>query len=485
MDTLRQMLKRYTTPASQMGFLAVILLVILYAAELEPILLVVAAGYLLVALLDVVLPKPDKDGFPLIPIGLSLVGAGGLAAFPANAAAFDPALWIGLAAAASWLIFGVVDKRSWVRAVVALLPLIGAVLGAAQNNSLGNSTMLLCWGLLVGSAIYRLALNETSQSDTQPATILSQDISAALNDYLPEDAPAPMPEDVMQIATRMHVTIDGLVRAAQAINDVTHQQSDSTGEQEKVIADTNRMLDDFLHLTEYISKQIRSVTETAGEAANISQTGQNAIQLAIGSMDQLRLQVGAIGQTIVTLAQLTRRVDEIILSVSEIATQSNLLALNASIEAARAGVHGRGFAIVAEEVRSLSQQSTQAAVQVRDLLAQIQNAMKETVDATERGMHGVDESVVRTREANEVMLQLAGSVDASHEAVRNIYEVIRQQTEGLEAIAISMEKIERSNNQSIASIRAVETVSSNLNRLADELQQAIRSTDGEPASERA
>jgi len=215
------------------------------------------------------------------------------------------------------------------------------------------------------------------------------------------------------------------------------------------------------------------VTETAQQAADISGQGQGAITEAIEGMNTIRAQVEAIATTILELAKLTRKVDAIISSVSEIATQSNLLALNASIEAARAGAHGRGFAVVADEVRTLAQQSTQAAREVGAILVDIQAAMKETVKATEMGMEGVNAGMSKTQEANSVMVQLAANVNASHDAVRSIYGVIRQQAEGLEEIAISMERIDRITQQNLASTRMVETVSTNLTRLAGDLQQTV------------
>ncbi|HLV37158.1 MAG TPA: methyl-accepting chemotaxis protein, partial [Spirillospora sp.] len=176
--------------------------------------------------------------------------------------------------------------------------------------------------------------------------------------------------------------------------------------------------------------------------------------------------------------ELTQRIDEIILSVSEIATQSNLLALNASIEAARAGVHGRGFAVVADEVRTLSQQSTSAAQQVRAILGEIQNAMKQSVEATQAGMQGVDNGVAMTREANTIMQSLSQSVNESFKSVKAIYDVIRQQMEDLEAIAITIERIERITQQNLASTRMVETVSAGLSHLSSELQMVVAQESG-------
>lgn len=280
--------------------------------------------------------------------------------------------------------------------------------------------------------------------------------------------------NIETLATRMSVTVDGLVRATHAINDVTSQQASSAQEQAEVIGTTNSMLDKFLVLSEQISERARSINQTAQTAADISENGQHALADTLSSMDDIRHQVEAIGDTIVTLARLTGRIDEIIRSVSEIATQSNLLALNASIEAARAGTHGRGFAVVADEVRALAQQSTESAAAVRSILGEIQKAMKDSVQAAQSGMDNVESGVSKTREANMVIIQLADSVKQSREAVGSIYEVIRQQANGMEEIAISMDRIQLITRQNLASTRTVESVSANLTRLASDLQMVVK-----------
>ena len=295
-----------------------------------------------------------------------------------------------------------------------------------------------------------------------------------------EGAPITETAEVPGMAMRMNVTVDGLVRASQAINDVTSQQAGSVGEQAEVIRQANHLLDDLLALSERVNEQTRNVTQAAERAAEVSRSGQSAIEQSIRSIDDIRTQVEAIGSTIATLARLTQRIDSIITSVGEIATQSNLLALNASIEAARAGVHGRGFAIVADEVRSLAQQSTRSAEQVRAILMEIQSAMKETVRATQVGMENVEVGVTRTREANSIMGQLAQSVNASQMAVRDISDVIQQQATGLEEIAINIDRIDRIAQQSLVGMRTVESVSTSLSRLALDLQTVVTQGSVEP-----
>lgn len=311
--------------------------------------------------------------------------------------------------------------------------------------------------------IYRL-INRTTR--TTPSTSQNDETEQS-------EVDSEAPEDVPDLHTRMNVTVDGLVRATYAINDVTIQQATNATEQVQLIQKTNKMLDDFLQLGERINEQVRNVTQTANEAADISRDGHSAIGETLNSMDDIRNQVETIGNTIAKLAQLVQRIDSIITSVGEIATQSNLLALNASIEAARAGVHGRGFAVVADEVRALSRQSTESADQVRAILSEIQHAMKEAVAATQTGVQNVDAGVERTRDANQVMNQLVEIVHAAREAVKHTAEVFDEQSEDMEQIAIDMDRIALITNQNMASMRTVETVSANLTRLASDLQSTL------------
>jgi len=283
----------------------------------------------------------------------------------------------------------------------------------------------------------------------------------------------PLTTDLGMQQTQMSVTVDGLVRATYAMNSVASQQSSGAQEQVAVIKSANAMLEDFLAMAERVIQKARSVTQLAEQMVNGAHTGKQVMDQTILSMDSIRTQVEAIGVTIARLARLTRRIDEIITSVSEIATQSNLLALNASIEAARAGTHGRGFAVVADEVRTLSQQSTKSAGQVRAILMEIQQAMKETVRATEQGVLNVHEGMNRIHEAREVLQSLSTSVESSQASVKEIYQVIQQQSNGMEEVAISIERIEKLTAQSLASTRTVESVSNNLTRLATDLQNTV------------
>ncbi|MEZ4671181.1 MAG: methyl-accepting chemotaxis protein [Anaerolineae bacterium] len=292
-------------------------------------------------------------------------------------------------------------------------------------------------------------------------------------------APSPSgpnnPPRTIPATEQLTQTTHMLVRALDSINRVTTQQSAGAREQAEVIERTNTLLNHLVELSERVQEQARTLNATARQAAESSESGSSAINQAMSGMTDIRERVLAIAETIKTLAQFARRIDAIIGSVGEIATQSNLLAVNASIEAARAGVHGRGFAIVADEVRSLSHQSTQSAGQVRAILEEIQTAMKQAIRATEDGLGAVENGLTVAGQADLVMAQLADNVTSAQQAVQQVYEIIRQQGDGLDEITIGIERVERVTQNNLESTRAVETIAGELTRLSGDLQAALSS----------
>lgn len=383
----------------------------------------------------------------------------------------QPIWWVSLAGAALIPLvvgsFAAVDARTQMIYPAILLAGVGASLLSLETLDghldfivLGTGFFVIGWAMSNGH-------NEVKER------VVSQSSSDEIHEMPAIDVKL-TPQEVAELSTRLHVTADGLVRSTEAITDVTSQQAQGSGQLAQLLQQTNMQMEEFLNLTDRVRERGHNVTRTAQQAAEVSGQGQMAIRQAITVMNGIREQVEAIASTITTLAQLTRRIDQIINSVSEIATQSNLLALNASIEAARAGVHGRGFAIVADEVRSLSQQSTSAAQQVQVILVEIQDAVRKTIEATEAGMHQVDAGVTQTLEADEIMSKISDDVEEANAAVHEIYDVIRQQAEGLEEISMNISLIDRVIQQSVTSNRMVETVITNLNRLADDLQSAVQ-----------
>lgn len=391
----------------------------------------------------------------------------------------------GLLLAVSW----VIPAGIWLPVAVGGVSLVGSALAPGPAGwlifiMLGAFFMpaapvdnrpLYTGALAAGAVIIALLIQEIPLD-----LLLVVAVGVGLSGFLPDRptaTPASTPTASVytpnEIDTRIDVAVDSMVQAAQAINQVVHQQNNSATEQAQIISQMNNRMDGFLDQSDQIKTRSRQVTETTEQTLAMSAEGAQALRGAINGLDGVQEQVVGIAETIVTLAHLTRRVDQIISSVTEIATQSNLLALNASIEAARAGPQGRGFAVVADEVRSLSQQSSAAAAQVREILAEIQQAVEETRQATETGMNGVADGMRRTQQADDAIQALQAAVSDATAAMRDISAVITDQADGLEDIGINMDRIDRITQGNLQSMQSVQTVSINLGRLADDLRESV------------
>ncbi|TFW35345.1 methyl-accepting chemotaxis protein [Massilia horti] len=237
------------------------------------------------------------------------------------------------------------------------------------------------------------------------------------------------------------------------------------------VSETSTTVDEVKQTALLASEKSRVVSDASQEAARVANRGRQAIEEGMRGMESVRATMESIADTIVRLSERSQAIAEIIVSVGGLSDQSNLLAVNAAIEAAKAGEHGKGFAVVAQEVRTLAEQSREATRQVREILGEIQKSIGAAVMITEQGARTVGQGVIQTTEAGEAIRSLSESIARAAEAAAQIAASSQQQLAGMDQVAQAMDNINQVSAENAAGSRQSEQAAQNLHELGQKLRQ--------------
>lgn len=238
------------------------------------------------------------------------------------------------------------------------------------------------------------------------------------------------------------------------------------------VSETTATVEEVKQTALLASQKSRMVSDAARDATGTAVRGRQAIEQGMRGMESVQETMGSIAGTIVRLSERSQAVSDIVVTVAGLADQSNLLAVNAAIEAAKAGDHGKGFAVVAQEVRALAEQSRQATRQVREILGDIQKSIGAAVLTTEQGSKTVAAGVLQTAEAGAAIQALAESMSGAAEAAAQIAASSQQQLAGMDQVALAMENIRQVSAENAAASRQSEQAAQNLHELGQKLREA-------------
>jgi len=259
--------------------------------------------------------------------------------------------------------------------------------------------------------------------------------------------------------------------AASEIVAATAQLAASSSESAAAVSETTTTVEEVRQTAQVASQKAKMVSDTAQKAMQISQGGRKAAEEAGTGMVRIRQQMEAIAASMMQLSEQSQAIGQIIAVVEDLASQSTLLAVNAAIEAAKAGEQGKGFGVVAQEVKSLAEQSRAATNQVRTILGDIQKATTAAVLVTEQGNKAVEAGERQTSAAGDSIHALAGSVSDAAQAATQIAASSQQQLVGVDQVAGAMESIKQASVQNVASAKQLEISARNLNELGQRLKQ--------------
>jgi len=233
---------------------------------------------------------------------------------------------------------------------------------------------------------------------------------------------------------------------------------------------------------EEMNATVSQVAQNSGKAATLAQEtvktakdGGSVVSATISGMQQLSDAVSSSATIISELGKSSDQIGEIVRVIEDIADQTNLLALNAAIEAARAGEQGRGFAVVADEVRKLAERTTKATKEIGDMIRQIQQDTRGAVESMQQGTVKVTSGVDLVNKTGEALARIVVMVSESADMIRQIAVASEEQSVATQQIANDIENVAKVTKESASGANESAKASSDLSQLATELQGIVGS----------
>ena len=219
-----------------------------------------------------------------------------------------------------------------------------------------------------------------------------------------------------------------------------------------------------------VAKNASGASESAKESNKLAQKGKTTVERTIEGMNGMAQSVEESASVITQLGTRSNEIGEIIKVIDDIADQTNLLALNAAIEAARAGEHGRGFAVVADEVRKLAEKTTKATKEIGGMIGTIQAETGKAVQSMGEVTKEVGEEVKQAKDAGDALNEIAANVDKLNSMIQQIAVASEEQSAATDTISKDIQDIANTTKETSTSSTQIADASNDLAKLATELQ---------------
>ncbi|MCE9671003.1 methyl-accepting chemotaxis protein [Myxococcus stipitatus] len=267
--------------------------------------------------------------------------------------------------------------------------------------------------------------------------------------------------------------VNQLASASSEILASTTEQVAGAQEQGSAVTETVSTIEEITKTSEEAAGRARHVSDSARHAEEVGRSGRRTVEEAVSSMGTVREQVESIASRILALAEQAQAIGDIITTVNDISEQTHMLALNASIEASRAGENGRGFAVVASEVKALADQSKKATGQLRQILGQIQKATHGAVMTTEEGTKSVAAATRIVSEAGATIQTLSDLLAQASLTAAQIAASANQQATGIAQIRQAMHDVNQATQQGLLSSRQTERAMQDINGMGQKLKNLL------------
>ncbi len=356
----------------------------------------------------------------------------------------------------------------------------------AMLGSMKRTGGLLVGIILASLMMVYLFLHKFIMAPLGQLTSISRDIASGEGD-LTQRVPVRGKDELGELAGNFNQFIEKLQGSIRRVGEVTDQvasasaQLSATADEIAKGADTQtQRMAQSATAVEEMTMTASEVARNSQEAANIAfettqtaQTGHSVVDETVAGMQQLSEAVGQSATIIAALGKSSDQIGEIVRVIEDIADQTNLLALNAAIEAARAGEQGRGFAVVADEVRKLAERTTKATKEIGDMIRQIQKDTKSAVSSMEEGTGKVTSGVELANKTGDALTKIQEMVQSTASMIQQIAGAAEEQSTATRQIASDLETVAQVTRESSSGSFESAKASHDLSLLATELQSIV------------
>ncbi len=309
----------------------------------------------------------------------------------------------------------------------------------------------------VVAATQRMAHGDLSQ----PLPVAGKDEMAALALHV-NTMRADLQERVREssaVADALAEAVAELETSSEQLVSVAVEQSSGAAEQASAVQEATTTSEEIAATSNEISANVEAVEHVAEETYRASVQGREAVRMAVGGMADVKEQVRRIADAMVGLGKRSQKIGGIVDIIDEISEQTHLVALNAAIEAAGAGEHGKRFGVVAAEIRRLAERTVEATGQIKTLVEEIQESTNETVMATEKG--------------SATVIEGAGRVDKIGESLDGVLSLVRQTKESTKEITVATQQQATAGEQLVLTITDINEVAVQVTRSAEQVEKSV------------
>ncbi|WP_028574277.1 methyl-accepting chemotaxis protein [Desulfonatronovibrio hydrogenovorans] len=268
--------------------------------------------------------------------------------------------------------------------------------------------------------------------------------------------------------------VDNLTGSLQELSSQVKHSASSAQSQNERVAESSTAMEQMNATVLEVSRNASNVAERADESREKALNGSEIVQQAVEAIMKVQKQADSLRTNLGGLGDEAEGISKIMNVIDDIADQTNLLALNAAIEAARAGEAGRGFAVVADEVRKLAEKTMNATKEVSEAISSIQAGTKSNIQAMEGAVLAVQEATDLARKSGQALEEIVTLVSAAADDVRSIATATEEQSASSDQINVSLEEISRLSSDTAEVMNRSEMAISQLLKQVHMLQELVR-----------